>query len=673
MGAQMNELQHPKMFGDDEGNLFLNFGEYGQQIELACFSADGTTLLVVKEVGVATVWDVASRVQVGAIHPTSPLVGRTDASSFGAQFRVYIESVALNPDGSLALLGLNDGTAGIFSTRDGNRLSTFDLPGSHPAEKWCVIRSVSFSSDGSLALVGFPRRTVGIWNAYDHTLVKLLTCSHADRLFGTPFVRDTLTSSVAASTDNHYVFAGFVDMTATLWKLDGGEIVFEAYQHAETILDLWVADGSVRWATTGGCVWEGGANAQISRLLDTGESWLEAGFTPDGEVVIALTTEGTIRRWSCHGGAENLEPADMYLSGVAKTIRFGSSGKVAIFLEGTQNVVLAPPQSTEGIRFALSPQGDVVATWPRTLELWQSATGQRLHVLKQQEHVNIVTFSADGRLLAVGTIGSGGRGTGWPIYVWDVRTGALWCELRGHTDQVHALAFGLHNRCLASASLDRTVRLWQLDHSAPSQSSESWRLSYDDLESHRIAVLSTGGVVVFRSHSVEVWQDQQKRLSIAVPYHFRTTWHITADESYILGTFQHQTIRKWSLETGQEIVAYQNEIARPESLPSSTVVTDNRERFLPMAGCNLWRTKAGNYLHVGDGPRGWVTPLTLSTDGKSTVIPGMPEAALIDLSNAQKLVSLLPFEGKLRASCILPNQILLLSASGRLFIHEGVV
>jgi WD40 repeat protein len=670
----MDQLQHPKIFRDDEGNLFLNFGEYGHEIELACFSTDGTTLLVVKEVSVAVVWDVASRVQVGEIHPTSPLVGRTDASPVESQFRVFIESVALNTDGSLALLGLNDGTAGVFSTRDGNRLSTFHSPEIHPAAGWSVIRSVAFSSDGSLALVGFPQRTVGVWSAYDHSLVRVLTGSYPDRRSGTPFVRDTLTSSVSASKDNRYVFAGFVDMTATLWKLDSGEIVSEAYQHVETVLDLWVADGSVRWATTGGCVWEGGANEQVWRLLDTGESWHKAGFTPDGEMLIAQTNEGAIRRWSRHGGAENLAPADMYLTGVTNTIRFGDSGKVAIFTEDNQNVVLAPPQETGGAGFALSPQKDIVVThaWSGTLELWQSATGQRTHVLEQQENVSTVAFSADGNLLAVGTLGSGDSGTVRPIYVWEVHTGALWCKLRGHTHQVHALAFDHYNRYLVSASLDGTVRLWKLDHSAPSHSSERWRLSYDDLEFHHLAVLSNGEIVVFRRTTLEVWHNQKKRLSIAVPYHFQNKWHITADESCILGTFNHQIIRKWSFETGQEIVIYQSEIARPESLPSSTLAADNRDRFLPMAGCYLWRTRAGPFLHVGDGPRGWVTPLTLSIDSESVVLPGTPEAALIDLGNAQRLVSLLPFEGKLRASCILSNQILMLNSSGRLFIHERV-
>jgi len=676
----MSQFQHPKMFSDSEGNLFLNFGEYGHEVELACFSADGTKLLIVKEVGVASIWDVASRAQIEEIRPTSPLVGREGASPLGNDFRIFIESVALNNDGSLALLGLNDGTAGIFSTQNGNRLSKFYPPGTNPAEEWGVIRAVTFSSDGSLALVGFPRRAVGVWNTYDHTLVQFLTGSHSDRLFGRPFVRDTLTSSVAASKDSRYVFAGFADMTATLWKLNSGEVVFEAYQHIEDIVDVWIDDEKVRWATTGGNLWEGLANQQVFQLLATGESWKEACLSPDGQALIVRTIDGVIRRWSIDGESENLTQVDTRLSEKAKTIGYGKTKQLAVFVEGTKKVVIATPKSRVQVErgskidgFTLSLQEDMIAThgWSGSVELWRIPTGERLHVLRHKDMVSNVTFSANGRLLAVGTLGSGGPGETRPIYVWDVRGGDLWCELKGHTHQVHALAFGPQSRWLVSASLDRTVRLWQLDHKTPSNSSEVWQLHYEDLEFHRIAVLSDGRVIVFRRYVLEVWQEQQKRLDISVPYHFGNQWHITKNESCILGTFGQQVIRRWSLETGQELRAYQNDIIRPESLPSPTVISNSHDSFRPVAGCYLWHTAAGNFIHVGDGPRGWVTPLTLSNAGDSIVIPGVAEAALIDLDTPQRLVSLLPFEGKLRASCILSSQILMLNSSGKLFVSEG--
>jgi WD40 repeat protein len=236
----MSQCQHPKMFKEDKGTLFLNFGKEEKEIDLACFSTDGSTLLTVREVGVASIWDTTSCAQIGEIRPTSPLTGTEMGGAGGARFKVYIESVALNNDGTLALLGLNDGTAGIFSTQNGVRLSTFHPPDTQPAESCRAIRAVAFSSDGKLALVGFLHRAVGVWNTGDHTLVQFLSNPYSDRLFTVPFFEETITTSVAASKDNCYVFAGFADMTATLWKLDSRKVVFKAFQHLEDILDVWV-------------------------------------------------------------------------------------------------------------------------------------------------------------------------------------------------------------------------------------------------------------------------------------------------------------------------------------------------------------------------------------------------------------------------------------------------
>ena len=93
-------------------------------------------------------------------------------------------------------------------------------------QEFKVIRVVTFSPDCSLALISFHRRAVGVWSTSDNTLIKFLTSQHPDRVFGGPFVHDTLTTSVTASNNNCYIFAGFADMAATVWKLDSGEVIF---------------------------------------------------------------------------------------------------------------------------------------------------------------------------------------------------------------------------------------------------------------------------------------------------------------------------------------------------------------------------------------------------------------------------------------------------------------
>jgi WD40 repeat protein len=69
------------------------------------------------------------------------------------------------------------------------------------------------------------------------------------------------------------------------------------------------------------------------------------------------------------------------------------------------------------------------------------------------DDVNAVVFSPDGALLASA---SDDR----TVRLWDPTTGDHTATLDRHTDRVWALAFSSDNALLASAGIDRTVRLW---------------------------------------------------------------------------------------------------------------------------------------------------------------------------------------------------------------------
>ena len=67
------------------------------------------------------------------------------------------------------------------------------------------------------------------------------------------------------------------------------------------------------------------------------------------------------------------------------------------------------------------------------------------------------SFSSDGRLIAMGV--------GTKVAVWNVSTRERIRELEGHTRRLH-VAFQPGTHLLASASLDRSVRLWDVDSGA---------------------------------------------------------------------------------------------------------------------------------------------------------------------------------------------------------------
>jgi WD40 repeat protein len=67
--------------------------------------------------------------------------------------------------------------------------------------------------------------------------------------------------------------------------------------------------------------------------------------------------------------------------------------------------------------------------------------------------VNAVTFSPDGSRIASASYDR-------TVKVWDARTGAEVLALRGHTNWVNAVSYSPDGARIATASLDRTVKIW---------------------------------------------------------------------------------------------------------------------------------------------------------------------------------------------------------------------
>jgi WD40 repeat protein len=150
---------------------------------------------------------------------------------------------------------------------------------------------------------------------------------------------------------------------------------------------------------------------------------LWATFSPNGQLLATCDTDCNVRLWEV------------------------KSGQLLRICRGHANWV----------RFVVfSPDGKTLASCGAdcTVKLWNVQDGVCIKTFIGHEHeVFAVAYSPDGKTLASG---SGDR----TVKLWDVRGGHCLNTLTGHTNWVRSVAFSPDGKLLASSGADHTIRLW---------------------------------------------------------------------------------------------------------------------------------------------------------------------------------------------------------------------
>ena len=89
------------------------------------------------------------------------------------------------------------------------------------------------------------------------------------------------------------------------------------------------------------------------------------------------------------------------------------------------------------------------------VQIWNIETKKKIFEQKQTREVLSVAFSHDGQLLASGSLNK-------TIKLWDVTTHKLIQEFKSPKLGVNSVAFSPDDRLLASGSIDKTIRFWNI-------------------------------------------------------------------------------------------------------------------------------------------------------------------------------------------------------------------
>jgi len=414
-----------------KADLVLQTG-HSNSVKSISFSPDGK-YFVSSDSKTIKLFELVSGKEIRTICGYSNLVSSAAYSHDGN----YIGACVMEKDFSYSLC--------IWESSTGNKVKSF-------GNGFIATEGVLFSNDDkNIITCGFDNK-IKIWNIEFGTITKEFT-GHQGNVV-----------TVDLSKDGKKMVSGGWDKTVKVWDVESG-VEIRTFSHSQDVTCVrfspdgkYVASASkdstiVLWnIETGNKIFTKKCNGQFYAVA----------FNPDGKTVAGACNEKYIYIWDIASGQEKLKLNKGYFP--FTSIEYNTSGTMLAGGSFASVTVWDPKNGTEIKTYSghlnmikgvvVSPDGKYLASSGSegVLKIWEIATGKRINSFPNYSAGSSVCFSNDSKSVVSANIND--------LKIYTVISGAEKNIITGHTLPVSGVNYSFDGKLLASASMDKTIRIF---------------------------------------------------------------------------------------------------------------------------------------------------------------------------------------------------------------------
>ncbi|MEG4326690.1 WD40 repeat domain-containing protein, partial [Microcoleus sp. herbarium5] len=303
-------------------------------------------------------------------------------------------------------------TQAVYWVRESDRLQDHNT----------VVQSVSFSPDGTMLASASFDKTVKLWKIEENqkkSIVLQEKFQHGDTV-----------SSVSFSPDSKIIASASFDKTVKLWNQDG--TLKYTLPHDNLVYSVtFISNDMIATGDNSGKVtfWNSTNGEQIGKPFKPHlKTVCDLKFNKQGNILATASVDGTVKLWKLTPKLQQ-NPIILKHGTIVNSVSFSPDGQM----------------------IATASQDKIVKFWKLNGTPLSNLT------IKGESGFTSVSFSPDKKTIATANLDG-------QVHLWEQNEKETKKieTLSGHTTRVKSVSFNKKGDILASASSDRTVRLWQV-------------------------------------------------------------------------------------------------------------------------------------------------------------------------------------------------------------------